>query len=55
MTRILTRLIFSYIIFGLFRAVERRYGVLGVLALAGFVLLPLAAVRFLPLLARLGI
>jgi len=52
MTRILFRIFFSYILFGILRTVERKFGLLGVLILALFVFLPLLCLRFLPFVLR---
>lgn len=54
MTRLIFRIFFAYFLFALLRFVERRFGFVGILVMALVVLLPLALIRYAPLIARLA-
>lgn len=48
MSRILYRLFLTYLFIAVLRAVEKRFGIVGILVLATFVLVPIFCLRFLP-------
>lgn len=52
MARILFRIFFSYFLIAILRGVEKRFGIIGILALVGFIFVSLFALRFLPHLLR---